>query len=491
MRMEDQTVCRPGGSARKWVLGILAIVTLFFAGAVLLLFGVNRFYIDITPLEERDMLLEYGTEYQEPGAQVCIRGTVFFTGGFAPGDLALETSGTVDPAVLGEYTVEYASTYGWMEAREARTVKVVDSQAPVITLTDSGKPLIVGTPYEEEGFRAEDNHDGDLTDQVHRQELYGKVIYTVADSSGNETSIEREIPYYDPLPPTILLEGEKEMHLSIGQSYLEPGFLSVDNVDGDLTEQTEVEGEVDCFTPGIYEITYRATDGFFNQTVEKRIVEVTAQPRVDVKYPKGKVIYLTFDDGPGEFTDELLYLLDYYGVKATFFVTDSGYDDLMKRIVEEGHAIGIHTVNHNYDEIYQSPEAYFADLYAMQQVIYENTGVMTTLMRFPGGGSNLVSRRFYPGLMTLLTEAVQDAGFQYFDWNVDSNDAGGATTAEEVIYNVVEGVQRERVSIVLQHDIHPYSVNAVEEIILFGLNNGYTFLTLQEDSPGAHHPVMN
>ena len=93
--------------------------------------------------------------------------------------------------------------------------------------------------------------------------------------------------------------------------------------------------------------------------------------------------------------------------------------------------------------------------------------------------------------MTILSEAVQNAGFQYFDWNVDSNDAGGARKAETVFRNVVDGVQQTGISLVLQHDIHDYSVEAVEDIIVWGLNNGYTFERLTENSPGFHHGINN
>ena len=164
---------------------------------------------------------------------------------------------------------------------------------------------------------------------------------------------------------------------------------------------------------------------------------------------------------------------------------------MMKEIVDRGHSIGIHTMSHVYERIYASPEAYFADLLGMQDVIYQNTGVKTTLMRFPGGSSNTVSAHSYVGLMSLLTRAVQDAGFQYFDWNVDSNDAGGAKKAQTVFNNVTEGVSHNRVSVVLQHDIHDFSVDAVEDIIVWGLNNGYSFERLTENSPGVHHGVLN
>ena len=93
--------------------------------------------------------------------------------------------------------------------------------------------------------------------------------------------------------------------------------------------------------------------------------------------------------------------------------------------------------------------------------------------------------------MTKLAKMVQEKGFRYFDWNVDSNDAGGAKTSEEVYNNVIKGVKGRKYSIVLQHDIHGFSVDAVDDIIEWGLANGYTFEALTPSSPTAHHKVNN
>ena len=93
--------------------------------------------------------------------------------------------------------------------------------------------------------------------------------------------------------------------------------------------------------------------------------------------------------------------------------------------------------------------------------------------------------------MTRLTGKVTELGYQYFDWNVSSGDAGEVKTADEVYQNVINGVQKHKVSIVLQHDIYKYSVDAVERIIQWGLANGYTFLPLDPSSPNAHHVINN
>ena len=493
--MDDQTQNRPSCKVWKWILGIVIALTVLTVGAYVTVFHINRFTLQVEMLDEPEQYLEYGETYRDPGAKAVLYGSLLWKEGIVPEEVLLHTNNEVREDKLGKYSVDYLAELSWGHLHwtsepVARTVRVVDSVSPVITLISSEEPLLAGTPYEEEGFTATDNYDGDITDRVVRNESYGLVTYTVLDSSGNPAYVEREIPYYDPLPPEILLNEGDYIAIPTGTIFTDPGFTATDNVDGDMTELVEVEGEVIWYEPGLYELTYSVTDGFENNTTVIRQVEVQAMPWPEINTPQGKVIYLTFDDGPGPYTQMLLDVLAKYDVKATFFVVDSGYDSMMKQIVRQGHSIGIHSVTHDYQSIYASPEAFFTDLLTMQQIIYDNTGIMTTLMRFPGGGSNTISN-FNKGIMTTLSKAVQDAGFQYFDWNVDSLDAGGAKTAEEVVKNVTDRVQGRRVSIVLQHDIHDFSVEAVEDIILWGLANGYRFLPLKTDSPNGHHWVVN
>lgn len=488
-QQQNGSVLKKPGKVKKTGWRI-ALGLLILAAACIGLFFINGFGLHIELAGEQELLLEYGEHYQEPGAQAVLTGKWLFMNGFAPEDARMQITSDLKEDALGKYTVTYMAEYlGWT-ATARRSVRVVDTQCPVITLVDTDYTVLPGQPYEEEGYTAIDNHDGDITDQVHVSEEEGIITYVVMDKSGNPASVEREIPYFDPLAPEIILEGGEFLSITCGTIYSEPGFSATDNVDGALTDQVAVEGEVLWYQPGTYEVAYTVADVFGNVTQKIRTVEVTGVPRAQEKWPTGRVIYLTFDDGPGPHTIALLNLLKQYGVKATFFVTGSGNNGELWRMYKEGHSIGMHTMTHDYNSIYTSPEAFFTDLYAIQDVIYRNTGIRPTLMRFPGGGSNLVSN-YNEGIMSLLTEAVQDAGFQYFDWNVDSNDAGGALKAETVANNVIAGVQNHRVSIVLQHDIHDFSVEAVEDIIIWGLNNGYTFLPLTETSPTMHHTVLN
>lgn len=486
----EEVLKKPLNSRRKWVVfGLLLAILLLVVSAVCFLYA-NAFRLEIRLDGGEELLLEYGKPWQEPGVSVLLKGKWLLKEGMTPEDAVLHIETDLQEDVLGKYTITYSAEYRGLTADAVRSVRVADTVSPLLTLKTTGKTILPGRPYVEEGFVAVDNYDGNLTDKVIRKEDEEKIIYTVMDSSGNPAYAERVIPYYDPEAPELILEGGETITISCGTVFKEPGFSAEDNADGDLTEDVAIEGEVIWYQPGTYEIAYTVADTFGNVTQKVRTVTVEGKPWPQVVYPNGRVIYLTFDDGPGPHTGRLLDILKKYGVKATFFVTNSGYDGTMWRIVNEGHSIGIHTMTHDYNSIYASEEAFFNDLLGMQNIIYRNTGVKTTLMRFPGGGSNLVSD-YNEGIMTRLAKAVQDAGFQYFDWNVDSNDAGGARKKTTVSANVIGGVQNQRVSVVLQHDIHDFSVEAVEDIILWGLENGYQFLPLKPSSPTMQHDVLN
>lgn len=217
--------------------------------------------------------------------------------------------------------------------------------------------------------------------------------------------------------------------------------------------------------------------------------EVVAKPDL----PYAGTIYLTFDDGPGDYTEELLDVLKKYGVKATFFVTSKGDDAVILREYQEGHTVALHSFSHNYAYVYANADNYFEDLYAVQARVKAITGQTAKLLRFPGGSSNTVSRRYdhRTHIMSYLTTAVEELGFTYFDWNVDSDDAGSAREAGEVYENVISRLKAGEESVVLQHDIKDYSVAAVESIIQYGFSNGYVFERLTADSFTAHHGVNN
>ena len=477
-----------GNLSRKNLLSIAGISLIVLALLILLAVSLS-IDLQLTLNGAQNIQLVYGKDtYQELGAVATSSGE----------EVEVRISGSVDVTKLGTYEITYEASHLWLSKTVKRTVKVVDTTAPIIVLkTVPGYLTLPGEEYQEEGYTATDDYDGDITDKVQVRTENDVGYYTVKDSSGNETTVERQIIRKDVTPPTITLKGDASITINAGSAYEEPGYTANDNIDGDITDKVEVSGSVNTYSAGTYKITYTVSDSHGNTATAERTVVVKAKQQTGTSTPGGKVIYLTFDDGPGKHTQRLLDILAQYNAKATFFVVNTGYKmkDSLKAIVDGGHGIAMHSVSHEYDEIYASEEAFFNDLYKMQKIIKDATGVTTTMMRFPGGSSNAVSK-FNPGIMTRLTKAVTDQGFQYFDWNVSSGDAGGVkgTKAEktaQVVTNVIKGVSGKQYSIVLQHDIHEFSVDAVEQIIIWGYQNGYTFEALTPASPKCHHQVNN
>lgn len=382
---------------------------------------------------------------------------------------------------------------------------MVDKKAPEITLTgDAEMTIEAGGTYEDPGYSAQDDYDGDITDKVKVSRDVDtskpgdyEVKYTVSDSSDNKTEETRTVHVTDTTAPEIVLKGDDCVMIKKGDKYEEPGYTAEDNCDGDITDNVTVSGDkVDTDTVGKYTINYEVEDSSGNKGSASRVVRVYAPAsnvNANAVNPGDKVIYLTFDDGPGEYTSQLLDILDKYNVKVTFFVTNThpDYQNLIAEEAKRGHTVAIHSASHNYGKIYSSENAYFDDLDEMNSIIKAQTGNEASIIRFPGGSSNAVSKKYCKGIMTQLVNDVTARGLLYCDWNVSSGDAGETKNTDTVVQNVISGVQQHNVSVVLQHDIKGFSVNAVERIIQWGLSEGYTFLPLTTSSPMVHHGINN
>ena len=294
-------------------------------------------------------------------------------------------------------------------------------------------------------------------------------------------------------PPVLTLIGDDPLFYPAQPGgYEDPGCTAFDDRDGDITARLVCTADVNTFHTGEGSVVYSVTDSEgLTATVARRVI-VTAADRPETVMPDAGTVYLTFDDGPSANTERLLDILDAYGAKATFFVTNchEDYTYCIGEIARRGHTVGIHSASHDYNGIYRSEEAYFADLCRMQEIIFEQTGEYVRLVRFPGGSSNTVSR-YNPGIMTRLTSDLNDMGYAYFDWNVSAADTASNATRYTVTENFKESVPKHDYSVVLQHDTNAFSVDAVEDILFWGSRNGYTFRALDLTSPAVHHSVAN
>ena len=178
--------------------------------------------------------------------------------------------------------------------------------------------------------------------------------------------------------------------------------------------------------------------------------------------------YLTFDDGPSGNTDIILQTLQEENVKATFFVvgTDNA-DNLarMRRIVQEGHTIGMHSYSHSYKKIYASVEAFLKDMYQVFNLIKDTTGVTPTCFRFPGGSINSFNKAVYKDIKAEMIRR----GFVPYDWNVSSGDASTTKyTPEQLTGHVLNGIGSKSRIIVLMHDSSSKenTAQAVRQIII-------------------------
>lgn len=292
----------------------------------------------------------------------------------------------------------------------------------------------------------------------------------------------------DETKPTITINGSSTIYLEQGTEYQEPGYHASDNNDGDITKLVSVKSNVDTKKLGDYEVSYTVSDKAGNEEVTKRKVIV-----VKKSDPNLKTIYLTFDDGPSSVTPQVLDVLKEKGVKATFFMIGKSdeYNDIIKRVHEEGHTVAIHSNTHNYQYIYSSVDTYFKDLNELRERLKSITGEYTNIIRFPGGSSNTVSR-FNPGVMSTLTAEVLRKGFYYFDWNVDSGDTGRIGT-DAIVENVINSLGDRTTSVVLMHDYgaNQQTADALARIIDYGHSHGYRFDRITEVTPDVHHGVNN
>ncbi len=242
-------------------------------------------------------------------------------------------------------------------------------------------------------------------------------------------------------------------------------FIKVEQLQQQVNELSarsqlqEIEMQSEEPKKSVQETVYmseRASEPDHTEKEEQRIfisqkMRLEREEKSQQEQEKTKV-YLTFDDGPSANTGAILDILKQYDIKATFFVTgktQESYASLYRRIVDEGHTLGMHSYSHRYQDIYASADAFTQDLEQLQEFLYDTTGVWSRFYRFPGGSSNQVSEVPMQELADYLTEE----NIYYLDWNVSCGDATGRRLRpQQIADNVTEEVGKYRTAVVLLHD---------------------------------------
>jgi len=212
------------------------------------------------------------------------------------------------------------------------------------------------------------------------------------------------------------------------------------------------------------------SDNWKDKSVDEQIKEL------DKGY---KVAYLTFDDGPSRtVTPKILDILYSYDIKATFFVVGKQAEknpDILRRIYEEGHAIGNHTYTHNYAYLYKNVNNFYYELKVTEKVLKNILGedFETNLIRFPGGS--------FGGKKAPFRKFVVEKGYNYIDWNSLNGDAEGyQIPADKLIKRFKSIFANQQTLVILMHDTDAKetTVKALPAIIEFLMEKGYQFATL-------------
>lgn len=448
-------------------------------GLIILLLGVIGFLLyefvlmpNIDLKGKNPTIVKYESKYVEKGFKASCLGK----------DITkdVKVSGKVNGKKLGEYKIKYKVKSGMFTRTVIRKVLVKDLDKPKMDISKDDYYVCPGSDFVPEKVTATDNFDKKVKVKNILSSDKKSVTYSATDSSGNTTSITKKVIYKDTEAPKIELNGGDTLYLSVGAQWNDPGVKVMDNCDGEIKD-VKAEGGINPGQVGEYSVTYIAKDKAGNEAKAVRKVIVS-----------NGVIYLTFDDGPNSgTTNVILDILKEEGVKATFFVTGFGPDELIKREFDEGHTVALHTNCHDYAVVYSSDEAYFNDLNTVSARVKRITGQDSKIIRFPGGASNTVSRRYSNGIMSRLTKEVVNRGYKYYDWNVSSGDAGATTLASGVYSNVVNSLRHDRVNMVLMHDVKAHTRDALRDIIKFGKNNGYRFEKITMDTEMITQRVNN
>lgn len=208
-------------------------------------------------------------------------------------------------------------------------------------------------------------------------------------------------------------------------------------------------------------------------------------------YAGYRKIYLTFDDGPSPNTDEILDILKQYDIPATFFVVrrdGRNYESMYRRIVDEGHALGMHSCTHIYRNLYKDEESFFEDTKELRDFLYLVTGVESDIYRFPGGSSNNVSRTD----MNVFADVLESEGIAFFDWNISSGDATSIPASKDtIVRNVTGKIKNFDEAVILFHDLSTKdtTVQALPEIIeyILAMDENVVFLPITKDTNPIHH----
>lgn len=255
---------------KKIIIGSSSLLIIFFLLLVLINYYNERVILNING--ESNLVLSLNDKYKELGAtaKVC---------SFNKCNNITEKihiKDNIDTDVVGKYKVVYEVKHNKKVYVKERKVVVVDDVSPLITLSGSKSVQICpNAEYDEEGYSAFDNYDGDITDDIVIEKNRDSILYNVKDSSSNNTVVIRKIERIDDTKPIIKIKGSSIINLKLNDQYQEYGVTVSDNCDTISNKDVVISSNVDTTKVGTYNVRYTVKDSSGNVGTANRTVKVT------------------------------------------------------------------------------------------------------------------------------------------------------------------------------------------------------------------------
>lgn len=191
----------------------------------------------------------------------------------------------------------------------------------------------------------------------------------------------------------------------------------------------------------------------------------------------GKIAYITIDDGPSKFTDEMIKTLNKYNVKATFFMIDGNmkeYPQQVKNIIKNGNTAGFHSVSHDIHKLYVTSTSAKEEFDTNDQTFYKITGKHSKVIRIPYGSKPYTPQASY--------QALVDAGYKIWDWDLDTED--WRSNSSQIVQNVKNHIKNRKGEdkdqlVVLMHE-KKQSAEALDSVLKFLSDEGYEFAPVDQ-----------
>ena len=217
-------------------------------------------------------------------------------------------------------------------------------------------------------------------------------------------------------------------------------------------------------------------------TITEMLENTSKEAEKGPEKTSGKTVYITIDDGPSKYTDQMLKILEKYNAKATFFMIDGNmkaYPQQVKNVANSTSTAGFHSVTHDVKQLYKAPDAAKKEFDQCSKTYTDITGKKSKVIRIPFGSKPYTTKASYDNMVA--------AGYKIWDWNVDTNDWRGNSAR---IMNVVKTYGNGHNVIILMHE-KPQTIEAFDALVKYYADNGYEFAAVGQNEKPRNFWLQN